>query len=364
MLHVGQQYRHLSDDERDLIQAMLPTHSLTQIGRALGRHPSTISREVRRNSWRPSSLCEAYRPYRPKRVKSDFWTQRAYVASRAITLAAKRRAHGRVSKMSQPRLLNYVITKLRSGWSPLVISGRLALDFPDDEQMRVCAETIYAWIYSSTKQARAWAQYLARHHRRRHRYRGGKTRSKSSIRQRVGITHRPHLIEARQEVGHWEADTVVCRGGSIHTLVDRKSRMLLAEKVPNKSASAALRAQVSMLQQLPGVLCRSVTSDNGTEFAAHHVLGECLGVLTYFADPYSSWQRGSNENRNGILRRYLPKGTDITDLADWELQEIVDEINNRPLRVLGYRTPAEIHNQALGADKLTPHTPTRQALHL
>ena len=170
--------------------------------------------------------------------------------------------------------------------------------------MRVCPETIYRWVYSSRPLRERWARCLPRGHRRRRRH-GGRRTSRFPIPGRVPISERPPEADGRSAFGHWEA------------------------------------AQLDMFSPLPAGARVSVTHDNGTEFAHHERLRDGLGMATYFADPYSSWQRGSNENRNGMIRRYLPKRCEIRmDMAK-EVREIVDEINNRPMRVLGYRTPAE-----------------------
>lgn len=141
--------------------------------------------------------------------------------------------------------------------------------------------------------------------------------------------------------GHWEADSVIGAGANLHTEVERKTRFLMARIVPDKTADESVAAQLAMFRALPEGARISVTHDNGTEFARHTRLRDELGMATYFADPYSSWQRGSNENRNGVIRRYLPKRCTITMDMAREVQEIVDETDNRPMRVLGYRTPAE-----------------------
>ena len=158
---------------------------------------------------------------------------------------------------------------------------------------------------------------------------------------RVPISERPPEADGRSAFGHWEADSVIGVGCNLHTEVERRTRFLMARIVPDKTAGESVGAQLDMFSPLPAGARVSVTHDNGTEFAHHERLRDGLGMATYFADPYSSWQRGSNENRNGMIRRYLPKRCEIRmDMAK-EVREIVDEINNRPMRVLGYRTPAE-----------------------
>jgi IS30 family transposase len=163
----------------------------------------------------------------------------------------------------------------------------------------------------------------------------------SSIGMRVGLAERAADIDSRTAFGHWQADGVIGVGCHLHTEVERRTRYLRAILIPDKTSAATLRAQYALFSGLPEQARASVTMDNGTEFSAHAALLESPGMLTYFADPHGSWQRGSNENRNGMIRRYRPKGTTIgMDMAD-EIQMIVDEINNKPMRILGYRTPAE-----------------------
>jgi len=282
---MGEVYSHLSEEERQVIQIEIGNGaSIRGIGAMLGRSPSSISREIKRNTWFPSNENESYRPYRPKRLLRVLW--------------------------------------------------------PDDALMRVCPETIYRWVYSSRPLRERWARCLPRGHRRRRRH-GGRRTSRFPIPGRVPISERPPEADGRSAFGHWEADSVIGVGCNLHTEVERRTRFLMARIVPDKTAGESVGAQLDMFSPLPAGARVSVTHDNGTEFAHHERLRDGLGMATYFADPYSSWQRGSNENRNGMIRRYLPKRCEIRmDMAK-EVREIVDEINNRPMRVLDYRTPAE-----------------------
>lgn len=169
----------------------------------------------------------------------------------------------------------------------------------------------------------------------------GRKVSRFPIRGRVSIHERPQGADGRSVFGHWEADSVIGVGANLHTEVERRTRFLMAHIVPDKTAAASVAAQLAMSRALPAAARAGVTHDNGTEFARHARLPDELGMATYFADPYASWQRASNENRNSVIRRYLPKRCTIgMDMAQ-EAQEIVDETDNRPMRVLGYRTPAE-----------------------
>ena len=226
------------------------------------------------------------------------------------------------------------------GWSPLLISGRLRVLFPGDSAMRVCPQTVYRWIYAGRHRRERWARCLPRGRRRR-RKRMGRKASRFPIPGRVSISRRPPEAGDRSGFGHWEADSVIGAGCDPHTEVERKTRFLMADVVPDKTAGESVGARLAMSSPLPAGARVGVTHDNGTEFARHTRLRDEPGMDTYFADPYASWQRGSNENRNGMIRRYLPKRSEIRMDMAGELREIVDEADNRPMRVLGYRTPAE-----------------------
>ena len=230
--------------------------------------------------------------------------------------------------------------RLGCGWSPPPVSGRLRVLFPGDDAMRVCPETVYRWIYSSKPRRERWARCLPRGHRRRRKHAGRRV-SRFPIPGRVSIAERPPEADDRSGFGHWEADSVIGMGCNLHTEVERRTRFLMARVIPDKTAERSVGAQLAMFAPLPAAAGLSVTHDNGTEFARHARLRDELGMATCFADPYSSWQRGGNENRNGMIRRYLPKRTIIEPGMARELQEIVDETDNRPMRALGYRTPAE-----------------------
>jgi IS30 family transposase len=256
--------------------------------------------------------------------------------------------------MRTDQLIDWVFSHLRKGWTPEEIAGRLPIDFPDDSRMRASAETLYAWIYASEQQHRQLWQYLTRGHKKRRKRYGRRTHCERT-RWRTSIHDRPSEVEDRIQFGHWEADSVLgLRGtGAIHTNVERCSRYLIARKIPAVTAAATLKAQISMFTRMPAHAARSVTVDNGSEFAYHYRLADTLAIPTYFADPYSSWQRGTNEHFNGRIRRYLPKGTSFHDLTQAELDEFIHEINNRPRKILGWATPAEIF-QELCSKQTTP----------
>ncbi len=247
---------------------------------------------------------------------------------------------------------------LGRGWSPLPVGGGLRVLFPDDSAMRVCPETVCRWIHADCHRRERWARCLPRGHRRRRRRGGGRT-SRFPIPGRVPISECPPEAGDRSGFGHWEADGVIGAGCNLHTEVERKTRFLMARIVPDKTAGESVGARLAMFSPLPAGARVSVTHDNGTEFARHTRLRDGPGMDTYFADPYSSRRRGGNENRNGMIRRYLPKRSEIRMGMAGELREIVDEADNRPMRVLDYRTPAEAF-----ADELLELQDQQGVLHL
>jgi len=347
---LSRQYKHVSLAERIVIEKCLDQGvCLVEIARWLGRSRSTISREVARRSWRPSNTAAAYTPYRPAGLRAGEWTKRQYRATIAQAHAQKvgARSH-QVRLMRSDALVAHVRERLRRGWTPEEIAGRLPLEFPDDPALRVSHETLYTWIYAPAQKTLGLWQYLPRGLRKR-RKRGParKTRRAPQIRFRVGIEHRPVEVEDRGEFGHWEADSLLGAKGAagLHTEVERASRFLVATKIKSVTAQATLAAQQAMVAGLPAHAVRSITADNGSEFAWHHKLADSVGVPTYFAVPYSAWQRGTNEHFNARIRKYLPKRTRLDTITDHELADIINEINNRPRKILNWQTPTEVFNQ-------------------
>ena len=239
---------------------------------------------------------------------------------------------------------------LRKGWTPERIEGRLTVGFPDDPRMRASHECLYQWIYAKPQRILDLRQYLPRGKRRRTRAKGRRPKG-PRIPMRVPIAQRPKRVDSRHEFGHFESDTVIGTAPSkrcIDTQVERKSRRLFARLIPDKSAPATARAEYDIHKDIPAPARIDRTWDNGTESSCHLLVDEALGMLTYYADPYSSYQRGTNENRNGRIRRYLPKKTSFDDLTDADLQAIVDEINDTPMKVLDWETPNEVWYRELG----------------
>lgn len=308
----------LTEEERDAI-AMLKSQrvSIREIGRRLNREHSTILREIKRNRF------------------GEY-----YVAIHAQNLSEKRKsAAGKRTPLRNRETYSYVLEKLSEGWSPEQIAGRIQVE---QGKRILCHETIYQFVYSKdAKDQKLW-EYLPRKQKRRKKQHG-RSSQKVQIPNRVSIHHRPQIINQRQELGHWEGDTVEGKGhkDGIHTEVERVSRFLLARKVPAITSKETVKVQLQMFEILPHQARQSTTLDNGKENHLHTILN-IIGMKTYFADPYSSWQRGTNENTNGLLRRYLPKKTSFHNLTQEELNDIVWEINNRPRKVLHYKTPTEI----------------------
>ena len=313
----------LTEEERDRIAIMHgQKRSVREIGRALDREHSTILRELQRNRF-----------------------GQGYHALHAQHRAEERKSQaGKRHPLKNPLTYAYVFKKLVAGWSPEQIAGRLAYE---EKEKIICHETIYQFVYSEEmKEEKLW-EYLPRKQKHRHKQHGRGVHHEQ-IAQRVSIHDRPKAIDERAEIGHWEGDTVEGKGHKegIHTEVERVSRYLLAKKVSAINSAETSAVQQALFSKLPCSLRKSTTLDNGRENHLHMRL-HTLGMQTYFADPYASWQRGTNENTNGLLRRYLPKKTSFTNLTQEELDDIVWEINNRPRKVLQYKTPVEILRGAI-----------------
>lgn len=244
--------------------------------------------------------------------------------------------------MKNKSVFRWVIARMIRGWSPEQISGRMKLVFPGDPTMRICHETIYRFIYSKNYKHRMFWEYLPRYHKKRRRWHGRKAH-RDSIPNRISIHEKPSVIDKNTEFGHFEGDSVEGRShkDGVHTEVERVSRMYFVKKVVDISSLEGIKAQFEIFKSIPQEFRKSTTLDNGRENHYHQTLKK-LGMKAYFADPYSSWQRGSNEYHNGLLRRYFPKKTDFSKVTQWEIDDCVEEINNRPRKCLGYYTPSEV----------------------
>lgn len=319
-------YSHLSERERVCIFYQRGCQfSCAKSGRMLGRHRGTIARELKRlrsaESWRWFGV---------------------YLPDHAHRFAGQTRSRQRGPRWIGHRpLFDYVRQKLLMKWSPEQIAGRLPLDHPDDDTMRLSHTSIYRWIKADRTAGGDWWTCLRQSSKRRRRRYGSGPRP-SRIPDRVGIAKRPVRAEQRREVGHWESDTVLGKRGRLATHVDRKSRYLLVARMDDGSAGQFNAASLRRFSTMPPHCRKTLTADNGSEFTGHQHLSKRLGLKTYFADPYSSWQRGTNENTNGLIRQYLPKGCDLSAVSHQRVALIERALNNRPRKCLGYRTPDEV----------------------
>lgn len=328
--------KKLTDNERDLLALWKAQGEPNkECARRLGRDPTTIGRELTRNRFRDENGIY-------------------YVAIHAQVQTEKRRSKAAHSKpqLKNPKVFAYVTKHLRKGWSPDQIAGRLKLEHKDDKSWWITGETIYRWIYDS-QQMKAkvegfyWYEYLRRKQKKRRKLTGRKA-NRSRIPDRVSIHDRPEVINHRAEFGHWEGDTVEGRAhkDGLHTEVERQSRLVMAGKITKIASLETIEVQKQLFSQVPKEARKSDTLDNGRENYEHARLKD-LGMDTYFADPYSSWQRGSNENGNLWIRYYFPKGTDFNKVSNQELQAVISEINNRPRKILGYLTAKEMFTKLL-----------------
>jgi IS30 family transposase len=303
--------------------------SVRSIAEHLNRHPSTVSREINRNGG-----CDGYRAYR----------------AQAATCERARRP--KPSRFDQNPVLAAVVEHWLEDcqWSPAQISARLRLEFPDDETMRVAPETIYQALYVHGRgglRKELTAHLRSQRTVRRPQTVTARNRSLSPIPDLVSIAERPDEVEGRLVPGHWEGDLILGRGGhsQVATLVERTTGLVMLGQLDNKQAVTVADRLSERIQTLPEHLRRSLTWDRGTEMAAHAKLTIATGVKVYFCDPHAPWQRGSNENTNGLLRQYLPRQADLSTFSQQQLDEIADNLNNRPRQRHGFLTPLEVFDQ-------------------
>jgi IS30 family transposase len=310
---------HITAAERDQIGVWLASGiSLSEIARKLGRSKSSISYEINHNSRNG-----AYQPILANRLSRE-----RNVASRRTNAAV------------DPGIWGLVVDKLRSGWSPEQIAGRLKKKHHG--QAVISYETIYRYIYSPKGQKENLREYLPRAHKKRYPQYSRKAYGRG-IPNKVNISLRPEEVNQRLVFGHWEADVVEGKGhrAGIQAVEERKTRYYQARLIPSIDSEYGIRAQKRLLSKFPQKARLSVTFDNGRENFNHEQLQRDLNTKTFFCDPYCSNQKASIENHNGILRRYIPKKTDLSTVAQWELDLIIEEINNKPRKCLDFATPKE-----------------------
>lgn len=308
--------QHFTLEERQVLYRLNKAgKSQAEIGRLLGRHRSSIGRELKRNT--------GGRGYRPQQAQR---------------LAEERRQHSRRGcKLADRKMKNYVLARLNKYWSPDQIAGRARKDFPRQPERHICGQTIYNWIDRESSAGNDWRWCLRRHGKRR-----GPSK-RGQLKGCVSIEGRPKIIDRRQRYGDWEGDTVVGpRSSGLLTAVERKSGYLSVAKLKDRRAASVVQAARKELGLLPAKLRRTMTFDNGKEFAQHQKIGRSLGMDIYFAEPYCAWQRGTNENTNGLLRQFFPKRTDFHRISHQAVARMKRLLNERPRRRLNYQTPAEI----------------------
>jgi len=312
-------YRHIDLDERYVIHKTITSgKSLRACASLLGRSPSSISRELKRNT-------EKYW-YRPKDAEDK---------------SKIRRKESKQRKLDKNEdLRDFVLKKLKEGFSPDIIAGRIKLE--GLETMLISHESIYTWLYKEARNGSNYHKYLlGQRKKRQNRLKTNKNRLK--IPNRTGINERPAEIEGREIFGHWEGDTVVgtAASGYLVTVLERKTRFLVSGFMKDKRAETCNRGFGEAFANIPNSIIKSITLDNGLEFYYHENLKELFECDTFFADPYSPWQRGSNENANRILRRFFPKKMNFGNLTQEDIDKAVHKINSIPRKSLRYYTPYE-----------------------
>jgi len=324
----AKKYKRLTLKERVVIETLLQENKTkSYIANKLNRSRSTITREV--NKWGGNYNA----------TLADWNAKEDYLNKR-----------NRDKLNTYNRLKIYVYRGLLSGWSPEQISGRLKLKHPNDPIMSISYEAIYMHIYAH-RQARLNRKLIALlpYKKTRRKRANAKTKRGVKIKDQVSIDDRPNHIEKREEIGHWEGDLVVGKGqqSAIGTLVERKARYTLIVKLKNRKSATVSKGFAKEFNQIAHLFTKTLTYDNGMEMAEHKKFTNQTKMPVYFAHPYSSWERGTNENTNGLIRRFFPKGTDFKKVSENQLKIVQEKLNNRPRKVLGYRTPKEVFQSEL-----------------
>jgi IS30 family transposase len=318
-------------EREEISRGAVAGNSIRSIAASLGRAPSTISREIRRNGG-----AEGYR------------------ASTADQAAWDRACRPKVCKLVQNRTLAHLVaSKLHLEWSPEQIAGWLKRTYPDDETYKVSHETIYRSLFIQARGAlkkELMAHLRRRRGMRRSRHHTQKTGIHGRITDAVSISERPASAADRAVPGHWEGDLLFgSKNSQIATLVERQSRYVMLAKVDGKDTETVVNALIKHAQKLPHELYQSLTWDRGKEMADHQRFTLATDINVYFCDPQSPWQRGSNENTNGLLRQYLPKGIDLSSYSQPKLNAIARRLNERPRKTLNFETPAERFHQLVAS---------------
>jgi IS30 family transposase len=318
-------------EREEISRAVVAGHSIRSIARQLGRAPSTISREIDRNGG-----------------------QEDYRASQADQAAWDRAHRSKLCKLTENRVLAHLVAdKLRLQWSPGQIAGWLKHAYPGDEGYQVSHETIYRSLFIQARGAlkKELMEHLRRTRvMRRSRHHTQKTDNHGRITDAVSISERPATVEDRAVPGHWEGDLLCGSGNSqIATLVERQTRYVMLVKVAGKDTETVINALIKHARKLPHELYKSLTWDRGKELADHKRFTLATDIKVYFCDPQNPWQRGTNENTNGLLRQYFPKGTDLSVHSQVKLNAVARRLNERPRKTLDFETPAERFNACVAS---------------
>jgi len=328
------QYKHLNIEEREKIQELFwRKQSIRYIAETLNRSPASISRELRRNF--------------PKERKQ--YTPRL-AHERALF---KRTCRGRAERLKTPNIRTYVIAHLKEGWSPEQISGTAK----EEKVGLISHEAIYQFVYAQVHR-NGWGELRPGHEdlriflrrKQKRRQKKGMRKSQRIFRPKgISIDERPLIVNARARIGDWEGDTVEScnHKPGVNTLLERKTGLFLVTKVMNKTSRATIEAMSKRMNALPEIMKKTITLDNGPENSDWQMMEEKTNLKTFFAHPYHSWERGANENANGLLREYFPKGTDFATISDDELAEVEYRLNSRPRKRLGWLSPLQAMSVAL-----------------
>jgi len=318
-------------EREEISRAVVAGQSIRSIAMSLGRAPSTVSREIKRNGG-----------------------QECYRANKADQAAWDRAHRPKTCKLAENRLLVHIVAgKLQLLWSPEQIAGWLKRTYPDDEKDQVSHETIYRSLFIQARDAlkRELLQHLRRTRvMRRSRHHTQKTDNHGRITDAVSISERPATVEDRAVPGHWEGDLLCGSSNSqIATLVERHTRYVMLVKVAGKDTGTVTNALIKNARKLPQELYKSLTWDRGKEMSDHKRFTLATDIKVYFCDPQNPWQRGTNENTNGLLRQYFPKGTDLSAYSQAKLNAVARQLNTRPRKTLNYETPAERFSQSVAS---------------
>ena len=328
-------YKRLSDLEREEISRMLSQKcSFHNIAKALNRNVSTISREIRMGN------CNQY-------------TYRAIKAqNRAKRNSAKRRV-GKHKLNNNPKLWAYIVKKLKKKWSPRQIAEELKKDYPIDMTMRISPEAVYTYIYVLPRGAlkKELTSCLRQNHKRRHKQSRG-VKIERKIEDMLSIEERPKEVEDRIIPGHWEGDLIMGKNNrsALGTLVERTTRTTILVPVKSKKAEIVAKSFAKEVKKLPQQMKLSMTYDQGREMAKHKLFTDITGIKVYFAHPRSPWERGTNENTNGLIRQFFPKGTDFNKISRYEIKKVQDLLNTRPRATLNFQKPYEVFNQLINSN--------------